>query len=428
MNVPFTDTWRMGFFFKELFSGELDVGDLWDEHSEHRPFVPRIFLLLMGPLADFNMMTIMYATQLCLLATFAGVLLAYRDTVGLDTKSLFFAIPVSLLVFSLSQYWNMLHAWSIHVVVVNFFGVLVFLLLNKLRNKNPLMVLLLFLVAVLCGSVATLSAGHGLLIWSVGLVQLFLEPIYRKSKVYLLSIWALVGAIHWIVYFRNFQAPDDRSSEVYFFNSPTLGVDYFLGLVGFSLFLDSSLAIVAGAVVGVLFVLVILWIVKRREEQRYVFWISLSLFSLLILAATTYGRAGKGLDGSVHSKYVTFSILLFISVYVVLLGLARDHGWSGLSALLVGVCIGLVVLSAPLSYYSAVQRAESIEAERKEKACVLLDYEDRSDIALQQTFRPLKPPVEGRALRDSAALFDERNYTTFALSATQIQSELGCKP
>ena len=48
----------------------------------------------MGPLADFNIVTIMYAIQLCLLATFLCVFLAYRDTVGLDSKSLFFAAPL----------------------------------------------------------------------------------------------------------------------------------------------------------------------------------------------------------------------------------------------------------------------------------------------------------------------------------------------
>jgi hypothetical protein len=106
VNVPVTDTWVMAPLFEELFSGELSVGDLWAQHSEHRPLLPRIFLLLMGPLADFNIVTIMYATQLCLLATFVCVFLAYRDTVGLDSKSLFFAVPVSLLVFSFGQYWS----------------------------------------------------------------------------------------------------------------------------------------------------------------------------------------------------------------------------------------------------------------------------------------------------------------------------------
>jgi hypothetical protein len=148
VNVPITDTWVMAPLFENLYSGELGVDDLWAQHSEHRPLLPRIFLLLMGPLTDFNIVAIMYAIQLCLLATFVVIFLAYKDSVGLDNRSLFFAAPVSLLVFSLGQYWNMFHAWSIHVVVVIPFGIFSFLLLNKLRDKGKRTTILLFLTSI----------------------------------------------------------------------------------------------------------------------------------------------------------------------------------------------------------------------------------------------------------------------------------------
>ena len=151
VNVPVTDMWVMAPLFEKLFSGELSVGDLWAQHSEHRPLLPRMFLLLMGPLADFNIVTIMYAIQLCLLATFVCVFLAYKDTVGLDTKSLLFAAPVSLLVFSLGQYWNMLYAWSLHVVVVVPFRAFSFLLLNKLRGQGVRATVLLFFASIVSG-------------------------------------------------------------------------------------------------------------------------------------------------------------------------------------------------------------------------------------------------------------------------------------
>lgn len=373
------------------------------------------------------MKTIMYATQLCLLATFAGVLLAYRETVGSDTKAVYFAIPLSLLVFSLGQYWNMFHAWSIHVVVVNTFGVLAFLLLNELRGKERGMTVLLFVLAMLGGSAATLSAGHGLLVWPVGLVQLFLEPLFKRNKLYLSGVWTIVGVAHWAIFFLNYDNPASRMDRIYFFSSPTLGIDYFLGLVGFSLFLGSKLAIVSGATIMALLVFVIVWIVRNRDQEKYTFWISLSAFSLLILAATTVARAGKGIESSIHSKYVTFSVLLTISVYVMALKLARDHGRSELSSLPVGVCIGLIVLSAPLSYYSNVQTGQEVRVEREEKACVLINYEDRSNKALQQAFRPIRPPEVGKEVRYNAAILDDLNYTVFAPS-TEAQSKLECEP
>lgn len=414
VNVPVTDTWVMAPLFEKLFSGDLSVGDLWAQHYEHRPLLPRIFLLLMGPLASFNNVTIMYAIQLCLLATFACVFLAYRDTVGLDTKSLFFAVPVSLLVFSLSQFWNMFHAWAIHVVVVVSFGVLSFLLLGKIRGKEKRTTILLFLASMLSASAATLSAGHGLLVWPVGLIQLVLEPIIRIRKQYLLTIWTLTGIVHWAVYFWGYEAPTTgQTPDKYFFSSSTLGLDSFLGLIGSALFLDSALAVATGTVIGALLVLVIFWIVKNREQERHTFWISLSVFSLLTLAATTAGRGGGELDSVIQSKYVTFSVLLTVGVYVMALKLARDHVRPEFSALPLGVCAGLIIVSAPLSYYSSVERAENLRMSRERAAYILFTYKDRRDTPLNQAVR--HPNV-----RDKAAIFDDLNYTIFSKPASEM--------
>jgi hypothetical protein len=419
VNVPVTDTWVMAPLFDKLFSGELTVGNLWAQHSEHRPLLPRIFLLLMGPLTDFNVVTIMYATQLCLLATFVCVFLAYRDTVGLDTKSLFFAVPVSLLVFTLGQYWNMLYAWSLHVVVVVSFGALSFLLLNKLREKGVRTTIFLFLASVVSGSAATLSAGHGLLVWPVGLMQLCLEPILVRRKRYLLTVWTLIGIAHWTIYFWGFKAPAGRMSNTYFFDSSTLGVDYFMGLIGSALFQESVLAVATGLVIGTILVLVIFWIWRNREQNRYTFWISLSTFSLLILAATAVARSGRGLDASIGSKYVTFSVLLAISVYVMSLRLARDHSGLEFSALPLGVCAGLIILSVPLSYYSGVEIGEAIKVKRERAAYILFTYKHRTNTCLEQA---VNPHFWGphNSIKNETAIFENLDYTVFSEPPSEV--------
>ena len=422
VNVPFTDTWVMALLFEKLFSGELSVGDLWAQHSEHRPLLPRFFLLLMGPLTDFNIVTIMYAIQLCLLATFVCVFLAYRDTVGLDSKSLFFAAPVSLLVFSLGQYWNMFHAWSIHVVVVVPFAIFSFLLLSKLRDKGGRTTILLFLTSILSGSAATLSAGHGLLVWPVGLIQLSLEPVLAGRKKYLLTVWTLIGCVHWAVYFWGFEAANGRMSNVYFYHDSTLGAYSLLGLIGSALFQESELAVATGLVIGAILVLVIFWIWRNREQNRYTFWISLSAFSFLILAATTVARSGQGLDAIDLSKYVTFSVLLTIGVYVMSLKLARDHSGLEFSALPLGVCAGLIVLSAPLSYYTGVERAEAIRMHSEKAAFMLATYKNRTNACLEKAVHPhfWQPNTTAK---DGAAIFDGLNYTVFSEPTSEITRE-----
>ena len=413
------------------------MDDLWALHSgEHRPLLPRIFLLAMGPLVDFDLVTILYATQFCLLVVLGGILVAYRDTVGSDTRSLFFAVPISLLVFSLSQYWNMLNAWSIHVVVVNSFAVLSFLLLSKLGNLGSSSFLrgefLIFLVAISGGFAATLSAGHGLMVWPVGFIQLFLEPISGRSKKYFLGVWGVLGALAWFLYFRNFENPElgdssARVEQIYFFDSPMLGADFFLGLTGFSLFTNLRLAIAAGVMILALLAIVMFRIFKDREQSKYTFWISLSVFSLLVLAATTVGRAGKGLEGTVQSKYVTFSVLLAIGVYVMVLKLALDPRSSRFFNYSVVICVVLVAISAPLSSYSGVVEARGVRAEREEKVCVLSNYKSLSDETLQNAFRPLRNrPEIGGEIRQNATILDNLNYTVFGIPDSELHNEFGC--
>lgn len=407
VDVPVTDTWVMVPLFEKLFSGQLVIGDLWAQHYEHRPFLPRIFLLLMGPLADFNNMTIMYATQLFLLITLACILLAYINTLGFDTKHLFFAVPIPFLVFNFGQYWNMFLAWSIHVVAVVSFGVLSFLLIDKMKEGGR--ITLLYLAALLSGSAATLSAGHGLLIWPVGILQLFLAPVHGTKNKFFLASWGLAGIAHWTIYFWGYEtSTSSAAGPRYFFNSPTLGLDYFVGLIGSALFRDSTLAVVTGSTLVILLLLVTAWVIKGRQQQQYAFWLSLSTFSLLILAATTVGRSGPGLGEAIQSKYVTFSVLLTIAIYVMLLKMARDHdGWLDSSVLSLVVCIVLILSSVPSSYHFGLNRAEVLSERREKAAHILYNYENRNDTLLNQA-------VRHSDVRDEAAFLDDLGYTVFS--------------
>ena len=166
------------------------------------------------------------------------------------------------------------------------------------------------------------------------------------------------------------------------------GGGLFSGLIGSALFQESVLAVTTGLAIGTILVLVIFWIWRNREQNRYTFWKSLSAFSLLILAATAVARGGKGLDAISPSKYVTFSVLLTIGVYVMSLRLARDHSGVAFSALPLGVCAGLIILSAPLSYYAGVERAEAIRMQSERSAFVLATYKNRTNACLEQAVHP----------------------------------------
>lgn len=105
VNVVVRDQWEMAGLFGELYSGDLSLSELWVPHNEHRFLFPRIAMLALGTVTDWNNVAEMYLIQLCLLATLVVLFFAFRDSVG--ARPLLF-VPVAFLVFSLRQWFNML--------------------------------------------------------------------------------------------------------------------------------------------------------------------------------------------------------------------------------------------------------------------------------------------------------------------------------
>src|SRR3989442_15697534 len=60
VNIPFWDQWEMVPLFQKYRSGELEWGDLWAQHAEHRIFFPRLIMLGLAVLSDWNIMWELY--------------------------------------------------------------------------------------------------------------------------------------------------------------------------------------------------------------------------------------------------------------------------------------------------------------------------------------------------------------------------------
>lgn len=54
VNVVREDGWAIVRLFGELFSGTLGMADLWAQHAEHKILFPRIAMLSLGLLTDYN--------------------------------------------------------------------------------------------------------------------------------------------------------------------------------------------------------------------------------------------------------------------------------------------------------------------------------------------------------------------------------------
>src|SRR2546422_11380275 len=56
VNVPFWDQWDLVPFFQRYKSAELEWGDVWAQHAGHRIFFPRLIMLGLAVLSNWNIM------------------------------------------------------------------------------------------------------------------------------------------------------------------------------------------------------------------------------------------------------------------------------------------------------------------------------------------------------------------------------------
>lgn len=382
VDVPFGDVWTMVERFDKLSSGALTFRDMWIPHWEHRILFPRAVLLLVGVLADFDQVVIMYMIQLLLLATLVTLLLAFVEDVG--WRPLLF-VPVPFLLFGLGQHFNLFNGMQIAFTLALFFGVLALYMLHRATRRG--FGTWAFAAALAGGTVASFSLLSGLFVWPVGFLQLLVSPLLRRTKLLSLAAWSLGGLLVWAAYFYGWKIPE-RQESFYFFYSPSLGVDFFLMALGNPLawWAPPTFALVCGLLLAAVTLLALFLVFRTGRVDRYSFWLAVLAYSALYLVFLTLGRSGGGATFAMTSRYVTFTVLGIAGVYVMLARLTVEDGsWVVRGAL--GLVFALVLATAPFSYAAGFEMGERLNTIKEREAALISTYASRPDSALNITNR-----------------------------------------
>lgn len=404
VSVVYYDAWSVVRLFDKWSSGTLSLLDLLDQHNEHRMFFAKGFELLLGAVTRYDNLVEMYVIQACFLVTLVVLLLAFRDTVR---AWLFVFVPIAFLVFSFRQYENMLFGFQINFAFTQMFGVLALFLLYALGRGR--FERLTFAGALGSATVASFSTVQGLFVWPAGLLQLFFGSVERRTKKVVISLWALTGSAEWIAYFFDYARPGDRPSLLYALYHPLVGTEYFLNLLGSSLFWQQNSAFVGGFLLVCLALVSLFLIYRDRGLGEYSFWISVLLYSFLILASITLGRSGQfGVLQAMASRYTTFSILAVASIYAMLAKTALERR-SRPAIVLLSALAGVVLLSAAVSYQEGIEVGNKERVARERAAFVLSTYESQPDEALTKNLNP-----RARVVRERAPILQRLGYNVFS--------------
>ena len=289
VSVVFFDAWSMARIFGEWSSGTLSLSDFFAQHNEHRMFFPKGVEFLLGRITGYDNVAEMYLIQVCFLVTLAVLVLAFRA--GTRSPWLLFFVPISFLVFSFRQYENMLFGFQINFAFTQTFGVLaLFLLYVSGRGRFGKGA---FVAALGSATVASFSNAQGLILWPVGLFLLAVSPLEKPAKRVWILTWSLVGLAEWIAYFADFARRENSSSLSYALYHLIVGAQYFSNLLGSSLFWRQNSAFGAGLLLACLALVSLFVTYRDKKWSEYSFWLSLLLYSFLILGSITLGRSGE---------------------------------------------------------------------------------------------------------------------------------------
>lgn len=407
VNVVYGDEWRIVNLFDKLASDKLKLAHLFAQLNDHRIFVPRVIILSLGSLTRWNTVAEMYLTQTLLLVTLFVLFVAFSGSIRSRSHLLLFA-PVSFLVFSLRQAETMLMGLLMQFVLVLTFAVVAFYFLQVLRRKPSSK--LAFPAALVSATLAALSSAQGLFVWPVGLAQLLVSQPRRGAKWFLVGSWSVIGVAEWVVYFLGYHTPahtaanpsgDLAAGTLYFLR-------FFLTLMGSSLSSWPGPALAVGALLLILAVAALLLATKNRKLAENSFFASLALFAFLILLSITVGRAERGIEQALVSRYTTYSILGVVGLYGMLAKLYLERS-SRLAAVAFAALLASVLLSLPAAYAEGIEDGRVNEMIRQRAAYVLATYKSQPDIALR-SLCPKNPEL----VRKRAPVLERLGYNVFS--------------
>jgi len=379
VNVCYLDQWGIVPLFDRIYTGQISFTELFAQHNEHRIFFPRLVMLSLGYLAQFNNLAEMYFSWLLIFITCIVLLKFYIRYFGTTKRAIASFIPVTWLIFSLRQWENLLWGFQIGWFMVILFLVLALYLLATTSRPGWR-----FGLAVISACVCSFSSAQGLLIWPIGLIQLLLTWwTQRKGPkwpyIKMVSIWFMIGILAYTVYFVGYNKPPYHPDLLYFLSNPFSAITYLLVVTGSPLAFDMTSAIGVGILVLPLYIFVVAILIYRKLIiSPYVpFFLSLILFALFTAAILLLSRAGFGAGQAFSSRYTSMTMLGIIGLYLIIIPIEIN---DKIKLFISGSVITLIVLGTLTTYFQAiVTDGKNIRDDRTMDAEYLANIEVQSD-------------------------------------------------
>lgn len=307
VNAPFWDQWIYADFIDKLHRGTLTFHDLWQQHNEHRIFVPELILLGLALLTHWNVRIEIFMNFIAVIATYMATLLIAYKTIRQRIAFAVVAVVAAWLLFSPLAYINWI--WGFQFVF--FFSVLCLIVSVWALQKQSAIAGFSkwFWVALAFAFAGTYSVGNGMLVWVAGVVMLLLARANAKKLV----TWISSSVVAIAIYFYHF-AFETHDSISILWHRPLDVLQYVLIYLGHPFGYDSSTALIAGSILLTVAVTGVVALTYKKQLVRAAPWLAIGSYALFTSGLAAIARLSTfGIQQSMAFSYVTISTLFVLS-------------------------------------------------------------------------------------------------------------------
>lgn len=350
-NLVFHDQWMLVYDLEKYFQGNLSFEFLNRFHNEHRLFFPRICMLFLALISDWNTRWEMLFSFSLALAAWALLWHRYCSFNLGKEQNYLSALIFALLLFSISQNENWLWGWQIQIFLNVLMVTIGFHFLVSTRAKESFT----FLLAIFFCIAACFSFANGLAVWPIGLIYL----IVFKRKLWQIVLWSFVSIFIILYYFHDYQRPIGHP-EFHLLKDLPNSILYCVVYLGAPIFHIDYITKLVSGVMGVLLFTNLLFefqhssaknlrlvgegktqnseIVKKGRITKFfgglaqdsatsafVFWLCLGAYAMFSAVITAAGRVGFGFQQASASRYITIANLFWVMLFAVYLKLYHSN-------------------------------------------------------------------------------------------------------
>ena len=315
VDIPVNDDYNaiLDFINKYIESDSLSekIQLIFSQHNEHRIVYDRIWTIVCYEI--FGQVNFNYLALVGNLSLF-GFFWIFYNKIKEVTPSLFFLIPISVLIFNLTFHENITFAMA---TMSNLTGLLFSLLSLFFITKQNLS-LKDFIFSILFFLLSIFTQGAGLFLVPI----LLLTLMFKKKWSYLTYLFIFVGIVL-LVYFYQYQkpiqSPDLIDTIKYFkvrsilFSLAFLGSAFNYNLI-FTNDLNESIGLTT--VIGFFLFALYLYIFKSNYYRKNLFIFSVMTLVIITSFVTALTRSQLGIETAGSSRYRINGVVFLISIYI----------------------------------------------------------------------------------------------------------------